>query len=189
MVVRMFARLLVFLLIAGAASAGDWFGRVQAPPRAAYPFALTDPSGNRVRLADLKGKVLLIAFGFTHCPGICPAMLAQLTTAVREAGGSVEIVFISVDPDRDTPQRMGAFTGRFAGPVLGLTGTRGELAAAAKGFRATAKPTAGPGELIDHTTDVTVVDRNGRVRLTYRFDQLAQSAAIAADLRRLLAEG
>lgn len=182
------ACLVLFTLSLFTASADEWFGRAWNPPRTAYPFSLTGPDGQPVQLEDLRGDVLLVAFGFTNCPGICPAIVSQLAAAAKEAGNGVRVVFISVDPDRDTPGRMREFTGEFDGPVLGLTGTRADLAAAAKGFRITARETGDASNFIDHTTDATVVDSKGRVRLTYRFDQLGEKAAIASDLRRLLAE-
>src|SRR6202161_4902757 len=101
-------------------------------------FSLVDQNGKSVTDAELKGKWQLVFFGYTHCPDICPTALNDLSLALDQLGAKkqdVGIVFISVDPDRDTPAVLKSYVGSFGGPIVALTGTPTEVARAAKDYK------------------------------------------------------
>jgi protein SCO1 len=162
----------------------------QERPRAA-DFTLTAHTGKRIGLHGFDGKVRLLYFGYTHCPGICPTTLAEIGAALRalapRQSARIQVLFVSVDPERDTPQRLAAYLGHFGSSFVGLTGSTAEIArvAAAYGiyYRVTDGPT--PAEyLVDHTSAVIVIDEAGSVRLLFPFGTAAPD--MAEDLRHLL---
>lgn len=172
-----------------------WFGSYQENPRPAFDFSLRDADGNRVRLSDFRGKALLVAFGFTSCPSICPATLANLSAAVQQLPADlrdkVRVVFISVDPARDTPQKLREYAAFFGTGIIPLTGSDGEIATAAKGFgaffrKAPPAPGAEDNYMVDHSTYVHLIDPDGRFAVLYRFEQLPEARRIAGDLARVL---
>lgn len=102
------------------------------------PFALTDQHGKKVTDADFRGRHMLVFFGFTNCPDICPAGLQLIAAALDKLGSkaaNVTPIFISVDPERDTPEKLAAYVKNFDDRLVGLTGTKEEVAAAAKAYR------------------------------------------------------
>ncbi len=157
------------------------------------PFELTDQRGERLHLDALAGKALHLSFGYTYCPDICPATLLR----VREAKSLLSKadaarftgVFISVDPARDTPQRLGEYVEYFDPGFIGLTGSEAELHLVAQrygaGFRI---PEGQPaqGYFVDHSAFAYLIDPGGRVRAIYRGDESA--AAIADSVRDILEE-
>ncbi len=152
---------------------------------------LPDPSGQLRRLDEFKGKVVVVFFGYTQCPDVCPATLAELA-AVRKAlgadGARVQPVFVSVDPPRDTPEVLKAYAQAFGDDVVALRGDEAQTKAAAQEFKVFFSKVPGKTPdtyTIDHTAGSYVFDTQGRVRLFMRHGQPA--AAIEADLRRLLA--
>jgi len=162
----------------------------QERPRAA-DFTLTAHTGKRVGLHAFDGKVRLLYFGYTHCPGICPTTLAEIGGALRalapRQSARIQVLFVSVDPGRDTPARLAAYLAHFSPSFVGLSGSADEIArvAAAYGiyYRVTDGPT--PAEyLVDHTSVVIVIDQAGSVRLLFPFGTAAPD--MAEDLRHLL---
>ena len=152
-------------------------------------FRLQDPSGRTRTLADFKGQAVLLFFGFTQCPDVCPTALeraAQARALLGALGQRVQVVFVTVDPERDTPAVLQAYTSAFDPSFLGLHGTLEETAALAKNFKAHYKkvPT-GSSYTMDHTALSYVYDPAGRLRVVLRHDQSAEQ--FAQDLRRLLA--
>lgn len=129
---------------------------------------LTDASGRQLRWGDLKGRPRAVFFGFTHCPVICPVTAWELDNALQrigQAGDGVRIDFITVDPARDTPERLGAYLGGFGDRIQGYTGSQDDLERLMAGFEVVARRTDLPdgGYTIDHTATVFLLDEQGRV--------------------------
>jgi len=133
-------------------------------------FALNSAEGP-VKLSDLKGKLVLLYFGYTACPDICPTNLAIIALALRELTrdelDAVQVVFVSVDPERDTPERLATYVGYFHPRMIGLTGSAQAVAKAAKQYGAAyQRSDAGDsamGYTIDHSAYTYVIDRSGRL--------------------------
>lgn len=159
------------------------------PPRAAPQVALTGSDGRDFDLARLRGKVVLLSFGFTSCPAVCPttlATLAQARAALGAAAADVQVVFVTVDPERDTVLRLKAYVSAFDPTFLGATGTPAALSRARAGFGASAsKVTYGNAYGFDHTSSVFLIDRKGRLVGMMPYDHPA--ANYVHDLRLLLA--
>ena len=154
------------------------------------PFRLVDQNGKTVTDADLKGKWSLIYFGYTHCPDACPTALNDIAVALDELGpkrAAVRPVFITVDPERDTPEVLKAYVTSFDAPILALTGTPEEVARAAKGYRIyyAKHPEAGGDYSMDHSSVIYVMDPQGR--FTASFTQENSPEEIAERLKKLLA--
>jgi protein SCO1/2 len=155
-------------------------------------FELTDFNGSRRTLADFRGKLVLLFFGYTHCPDMCPTTMARLAQVMRVLGADadrVQVLFVTVDPGRDTPQVLAQYVPAFHPAFLGLYGTEQQTAAAAKEFKVYYQPQK-PGEsgfyTVDHSGPVYALDRRGRLRLLIKSEMSAES--VARDLRVLLEE-
>jgi len=159
----------------------------------ARSFALTDHAGQPRTLADFKGKVVMVFFGYTQCPDVCPTTMAELAEvkhALGPDGARVQGVFITVDPERDTPEVLKAYVTGFDPSFVALRGTPEQTLATAKEFKvfyAKAPSKGGDGYTMDHTAGAFVIDASGRVRLFTRYGSGAQP--LAQDLKRLLASG
>lgn len=152
-------------------------------------FRLQDPDGRTRTLADFQGQAVLLFFGFTQCPDVCPTALARAAQAkalLGAQGGRLQVIFVTVDPERDTPQVLKAYTAAFDARFLGLYGSLDETAELARNFKAHYKkvPT-GTSYTMDHTALSYVYDPAGKLRLVLKHDQTAEQ--VAQDLRRLLA--
>jgi cytochrome oxidase Cu insertion factor (SCO1/SenC/PrrC family) len=153
------------------------------------PFHLIDQNGKPVSDADLKGKWQLVFFGYTHCPDTCPTALNEIALALDQLGvkrDEVEIVFITVDPERDTPEVMKAYVQSFDAPIIALTGSPDAVAQAAKAYRVYyAKHPRGDGEYdMDHSAVIYVMNPEGRFTATFTPDSTAD--AIAQRLQKLI---
>jgi len=153
------------------------------------PFRLTDQNGRTVSDQDLKGHPFLVFFGFTHCPDVCPTTLFEVSEILRSLGpdaNGTRALFITVDPERDTPSVMKDYVSNFDPHVWGLTGDPAAIAAVAKAYRVYYKkvPLDGGGYTMDHTAIVYLMDRNGRFVAPFNLKRSAEAAA--ADLRRYL---
>ncbi len=153
-------------------------------------FTLVGESGKPMTAATFVGKVVVLYFGYTHCPDVCPTTLTDLAQALRLLGsqaGSVRILFVSVDPQRDTPAVLESYASAFAPQVVGLTGDEAELKALTKRYRVTyslGRPDAHGNYVVYHSSAVFIFDSRGQVRLIA--DDSDQAPAIAHDLKQLL---
>jgi len=157
----------------------------------APPLILPDDQGGIFDLAEHHGEIVLVYFGYTHCPDVCPATLSLLDAVSRQLGTDrrrVKQVFVTLDPRRDTPDALRSFLSNFDPVPIGLTGSPEAIAAAARAWAIIWRPAEG-GAYIDHTSVVAVVGPDGRERLRYGFSQLADPAAVARDLRHILNAG
>ncbi len=167
----------MLLLHPGSGLGGPAFrGGVLDPPRPAPEFALQGADGREFRLSRQRGQVVVVAFGYTFCPDVCPTTLAefaQIKGRLGPAEQQVRFVFITVDPERDSPERLRAYTGAFDRSFLGLTGTAAQLEGVRKAYGVIARKQVVPGTsaayLMDHSAFTYVVDRDGRLRLMFPF--------------------
>jgi protein SCO1/2 len=153
------------------------------------PFRLTDQNGKTVTDADLKGKWSLVYFGYTHCPDACPTALNDISIALDDLGAkrdAVRPVFITVDPERDTPEALKAYVTSFDAPILALTGTPEEVAQAAKGYRVyyAKHPEPGGDYSMDHSSVIYVMDPQGRFTASFTHESTPEQ--IAERLKKLL---
>ncbi len=155
-------------------------------------FQLTRDDGKPVTATDFHGTVSLLYFGYTHCPDVCPLTLARLAQALHLMGPDarqVRVLFVSVDPARDTLQALHQYVQSFGPEVVGLRGPDTELRALTKRYRVTYgrdKPDSQGNYAVSHSSAVFIFDKTGKIRLLSSGDDKA--AAIAADLKRLVAE-
>jgi len=151
-------------------------------------FRLTDPSGKERTLADFRGMVVMLFFGFTQCPDVCPTALARAVEVRNRLGADgerVQVVFVTVDPERDTPIVLKEYTAAFDPSFLGLYGDAEHTKVVAREFRVIyQKVPTGSSYTMDHTALTFVFDSQGRLRLAVRHEQSADQ--LAADLRMLI---
>jgi protein SCO1/2 len=159
----------------------------------ARSLSLPDQNGQVRGLADFKGKVVVVFFGYTQCPDVCPstmAELAQIKKAMGKDGERVQGVFVSVDPERDTPEILKSYMASFDNSFVALRGTPDQTKAAAKEFKVFYGKVPGKTEgsySVDHTAGSFIFDPAGKVRLFVRYGSGAE--ALTADLKVLLAAG
>ena len=154
------------------------------------PFRLVDQNGKTVTDADLKGKWSLVYFGYTHCPDACPTALNDIAIALDQLGPkreAVRAVFITVDPERDTPEVLKDYVTSFDAPILALSGSPEEIARAAKVYRVyyAKHPEPGGDYSMDHSSVIYVMDPEGR--FTASFTHQSTPEEIAERLKKLLA--
>jgi protein SCO1/2 len=165
---------------------------VFADPKPASDFHLTDQNGRPLSLENLRGKVVLLTFGYTHCPNICPMTLANLNQAFTllkpEQQSQVQVVFISVDPQRDTQAQLLGYVPFYNPSFLGATSSTGEIARVARAYGvfyaadAPANPAKPDSYNVTHSAYVDLIDKHGRWVALYENKQLFESAKLAADL-------
>lgn len=156
----------------------------------AQGFSLTDAHGQRRTLADFRGRVVMLYFGFVQCPDVCPTALTR-AAAVRQQLGAhaddLQVIFVTVDPERDTPALLREYMAAFDPSFLALTGTPEEIARTAQAFRVFyQKVPTGSSYTMDHTALSYLFDRQGRIRVVLRHEQTADD--YLADVRALLDE-
>jgi protein SCO1/2 len=157
------------------------------------PFSLVDHTGRAVSERDFAGRPLLVYFGFTYCPDVCPTELGTIAAALDAmgpAGERVTPVFVSIDPERDTPAAMADYVSRFHPRMVGLTGTAEQVAQAARAYRvyyAKVRPRDSTDYLMDHSSFIYFVGPDGRVRSLFRPETAPEAiaAAVTAQLRAL----
>jgi protein SCO1/2 len=189
---------LIGLLVIGAGAAGalalwprhTFSGVVLDPPASAPDFTLTDESGQAFTLSALRGQWVLLSYGYTSCPDVCPATLNNLKKVKQALGPlaeKVRVVFVSVDPERDTAAIMDEYVHHFGADFKGLTGAPDQVAAAAQGFGvkyAKKYVESANGYLVSHSAFVYLIDPDFRWRLSYPFGVAPE--AMAADLQYLI---
>lgn len=192
-ILKLFVALVALSLLA-ACSGGEpeLNGTEYTEPRETPAFALQNASGETVTLNDYEGKVIPIYFGYTFCPDVCPvtmANLARVQSEVDEDGEEMQVLMITVDPQRDTPDVVQNYVSSFHSTFVGLSGDEEQIATATEPFGVfyqAAEGSEATGYLVDHTARIFVIDKSGELRVTYAYD--APVEEIAADMRTLLAE-
>lgn len=167
-------------------------GLVVDPPKSIIDFTLETRNAQPVTLSSLRGQWVWLSYGYTHCPDVCPTTLATLKRAKESLGtnaAQVRVVFVSVDPKRDTPDITQQYVEHFGPDFVGLSGSPTAVATAAQSFNVTyeAKESdSAAGYLVSHSAFVYLIDPQSRWRISYPFGVSAQE--IAADLNYLLSE-
>ncbi len=166
-------------------TSGTFYGTALDNPPQVGDITLTTAGGERVALADFRGGWLLVFFGFTSCPDVCPLTMGRLAKMYDELGQpeDVQVVMISVDPATDTPERVQTYVQGFDPSFIGLTGTSAEIAQAARTFFIGYQQLE---EDVSHTDTVALLDPKGQMRLIYTQDKVTQ---IGRDLQVILDKG
>jgi protein SCO1/2 len=182
----------LFLVIRPFFGPTEWHGMEIQSTQPVTNFTLTGPGEQPVSLVDFRGKVVMIYFGYTFCPDVCPATMVELRDALDILGRrreDVQVLMITVDPERDTAEVLEEYLAHFDESFIGLTGTPDELIAvtAPMGiFFERHEGSAASGYLVDHTATVAVLDKDGKLRLIYPFGITGEE--MAADLKYLVRE-
>lgn len=184
----------LFLLIISLVGYWRWrphtfHGIYLQSPQPLADFTLATSAGQPMRLSDLRGRYVILYVGYTYCPDVCPLTLADLATTMQLLGDQarqVQVLFITVDPERDTAAQLASYLAHFDPNFLGMTGSKTAIDAAVTqlGIFYEDDPANSVAKLIDHTSNVIVVDRQGRVRLL--FPPGSTASDMAADLAYLL---
>lgn len=169
---------------------GNLTGTLVDPPLPMEDFTLDAGSGP-VSLSDLEGKWVVLFFGYTSCPDVCPFTLVHLHEAMEELGPAVasrvQVLFVTVDPERDSPARLAEYVAQFNPGFMGLSGSPADLEAVRDQFGIVVEPGGEMGDggyLVDHTASLRVLDPQGRLRLILPFD--VSGPQMAGDLRELM---
>jgi protein SCO1/2 len=162
---------------------------IAMPSAVGGPFKLVDQNSNPITDQDLKGHPFLVFFGFTHCPDVCPTTLFEVSEILRALGPDakdVRALFVTVDPERDTPKVLKDYLSSFDPRVIGVTGDPAAIAAVERSYRVYAKkvPLEGGNYTMDHTALVYLMDKDGRFVAPFSMKGTPQEAA--ADLKRYL---
>lgn len=163
------------------------------PPVPAPDFTLQDQTGASFRLQDQRGKIVLIFFGYTNCPDVCPVTLSQYRRIKAGLGGQadrVSFVFITVDPERDTPEKIKSYMANFDPAFHGLTGDSGALQSVWKDYGVYVEKQelgSAAGYLVDHSARIYLIDAQGNWRLNYPYGM--EASQILRDVQHLLREG
>jgi protein SCO1/2 len=162
---------------------------IAMPSAVGGPFNLVDQNGKSITDQDMKGKPFLVFFGFTHCPDVCPTTLFDVSEVFRALGADakdVRALFVTVDPERDTPAVLKDYLSSFDPRIVGVTGDEASIAAVEKAYRVYAKkvPTDGGGYTMDHTAIVYLMNKDGRFVMPFNIKRRPEEAA--ADLKRYL---
>lgn len=182
--------LLLALLLQACSEPVNWHASDVTGMLPKLEFNLTGPDGEQVDASSLQGKPVLVFFGFTNCPDVCPTTLTQLSVVMKKLGSQadrLQVLLVSVDPARDTPAIMKKYTASFGPWLLGLTGSEEALTAMreAYGVYAAMEPSDENGTYnVMHNTVVFAFDKQGEARLLIR--NVADSAAVVADLQNLI---
>jgi protein SCO1/2 len=180
------------LALSGCSEAPSFTGIDITGADYAQGFSLTDHNGQARTLADFKGQAVVVFFGFTQCPDVCPTSMSEMAQAKQllgEQGSRLQGLFISIDPERDTADIMKAYMASFDPSFLALYAKPDELPALAKSFKVYYKKVDGPtptSYTMDHSAGSYVFDPQGRIRLYHRYNSGAP--ALANDVKALLAE-
>lgn len=194
---RLLTLLLIVLVAFGAvacqaATPHEFAGATYPEPLEVPDFTLMSTNGP-VSLSDFEDQYVFVYFGYTFCPDVCPATLAELSRVTEQLGDDadrIQVLMVTVDPERDSPERLEQYTTHFNPSFIGLAGTTEEIDAAGAPFGlyyARNEGSAESGYLVDHTARAFLVDTDGRAVVAYPYQ--ARADAIVADLRYLFEEG
>ncbi|WP_137937056.1 SCO family protein [Chitinivorax sp. B] len=152
-------------------------------------FQLTDHHGQPRRLSDYRGKIVVMFFGYTHCPDVCPTTMIELKKVMTKLGAAakdIQVLFVTVDPERDTPEVLKQYVPAFHSSFIGLYGTPAQLTEVTRAFKIVAQksPTEGGGYTMDHSAGTYLFDREGNIRVFVNYG--AGAAVFENDLRQLL---
>ena len=168
---------------------GDRNGQVTELAAVGGPYTLTDQNGKPRSDRDFRGRWMLLYFGYTYCPDVCPTTLAKVASALQKLGPAAEKiapVFITIDPARDTPSVLKTYLAQFDPRFVGLTGTEAQIAKVAHSYRVyfAKHPLDGGNYAMDHSSVIYLIDPNGNFVKAY--DDEASPAALAADLKKVI---
>ncbi|MCB8920781.1 MAG: SCO family protein [Ardenticatenaceae bacterium] len=186
---RLVLLLLLFLLLVACGGEPQYFGTLWPGPQQATDFTLQSVAGP-VSLSDFSGKVVLLYFGYTFCPDVCPSTMTDLAQVMQELGkdaDEIQVIMVTVDPERDTPLQLADYVAHFDPSFIGLSGTEEQIAAAASDygiFYERHEGTPATGYLIDHTARVFVIDKKGEYWLSFPFGMARDE--MVSDLRNVL---
>ena len=170
----------------------EFYGHLFDQP--AYNFELTDHNGNRVRLTDYtkSGKIVLLFFGYTHCPDVCPMALETMAKVMKnlsqQEAQRVQVLFISVDPERDTPEVLKSYVPYFHPTFIGLRGTEEEIRKTAQEYKAYYRKVEGQsssGYLVDHTATIYLITPDNKIKILYTPSK-QEPDKMAEDIKSLL---
>jgi len=165
----------------GPSSGVRFHGRDVALEDLGGPFTLSDMSNQPRSLSDFRGKVVLLAFGYTHCPDVCPTTLAKFAQVRRLLGADgprVQVLFVTVDPQRDSAELLRNYVPSFDPDFIGLRGTKAQIDAVTKSFHARYEIVDHQGDIVvDHTASTYVIDTRGKTRILTPYDQPARELA------------
>lgn len=189
---KMLAVLTAFLAGALTLVAAIWVmlpRDVTQPSNVGGPFTMVNQNGKTVTDADFRGEPFLVFFGFTNCPDICPTTLYEMSEVLKRLGpdaNKTAALFVSVDPERDTPEKLKQYVSSFHPRIFALTGSEAQVEAIKKEYRVFAKkvPLKDGDYTMDHTAVVYLMDKNGRFIAPFNLQRSADEAA--ADLRKRL---
>lgn len=166
-------------------------GTLYDPALPAPEIELPQGNGSSFRLGEMRGRVVLLFFGYTSCPDVCPTTLSELRRVVDGLGADaarVQVVFVTVDPQRDTPEKLGKYVAMFNPSFIGLSGAEDELESVWKAYgvyRAVQPmPNSATGYLVDHTARLYVIDPGGKLRLSFNYGTPTEN--ILHDVKLLL---
>jgi len=174
----------------------NFYGQALVPAKEAFDFRLLDQDGKTFELSQLRGKAVLFSFGFTHCPNVCPTTLSDLAKLYRALPANeqklVQVLFVSVDPQRDTPAMLKSYVPYSNDSFIGLTGTQAQIAETAKAYGAfyefVRDPSGNPDSYtVNHSAITYLISPDGKWKLLYNFDQLRDSKKMTQDIERVLA--
>jgi protein SCO1/2 len=182
---------LLFLLAAGIGYvAFDWYAKMNSGDAYGAPFQLVDQTGAPITEKEFRAQPSAVFFGFTHCPEICPTTLFELEnhlTALGPDADKLRVFFVSVDPERDTPEIMNQYVSNVSKRITGVTGDADKIAAMTKAFNIYSRKvdTGGSDYTMDHTASVILMDKGGAFAGTIAYGESAETAI--AKLKRLAA--
>jgi protein SCO1/2 len=176
----------IALLLAAAACQNSQPARFGEPPGFGGDFTLTNQDGKPFNLRDVRGRAVLLFFGYTSCPDMCPMTMSRVASALDRLGtdaSQVVTLFVSLDPKRDTPAALKDYVGSFSTPLVGLTGTEDEVARVVKSYHASYElvENGTPNYLVNHTTAIFLIDKKGHLREFFAYNEDPKTLAAALE--------
>jgi protein SCO1 len=188
---RWLAAVCCVMVLPAMLESSQFAGRELVPPSPAMDFSLTAADGAEFRLSHQRGKIVLLSFGYTFCPDVCPTTLVELSQVrarLGEAAKRVQVAFITLDPERDTAERLRLYTTAFDPSFIGLTGSAAQLEEVRRAYGVIAEKQVVSGTaaayLIAHSAYTYVIDPEGRLRLLFPFGLSIEE--MADDIKQLM---